>query len=413
MVVRLDEIPAPAPQPAPPRLWVWLGLLLICVVLGVCLVLWLAESSMTEEPGYFWWHSLGLPLLAWCGLGALRALVFTLQKGAADGWDAAREEDRLSKVNQGRRSQQVLVVSLHTALRDEQVEDIRAQQLKALQGKVSALRAQASWQGESAVRHSRLPIGEMERSVDVLQRLLSQVFADMSQVLASFPPDLPLALHLDVNTSLSDKVIVEAWKQAWAGAGIRRALQATEGNGLAVIDQWLDHRANDQALLMIIAFQVAPGVVEESTEAVVGMLFGSGPSRVSPHPHVYLHRPEQEREPSTDGLVSSIHQALNWAQIGPGSLDGVWLSGIDHQRQADVGTALERLGVPATPQKGQHNLDTILGRSGKAAPWLAIAAAAQAIQLEGRPQLTLCGDGTGSPGLWCTAIRPIAVDLQG
>ena len=193
------------------------------------------------------------PGLVWAGCASGPGV--HLAEGAADGWDAAREEDRLSKVNQGRRSQQVLVVSLHTALRDEQVEDIRAQQLKALQGKVSALRAQASWQGESAVRHSRLPIGEMERSVDVLQRLLSQVFADMSQVLASFPPDLPLALHLDVNTSLSDKVIVEAWKQAWAGAGIRRALQATEGNGLAVIDQWLDHRANDQALLMIIAFK--------------------------------------------------------------------------------------------------------------------------------------------------------------
>ncbi|PZE09379.1 hypothetical protein DMX10_31410 [Pseudomonas sp. 57B-090624] len=412
MVVRLDEMPAPVPQPALPRLRVWLGLLLICVALGGGLVLWLAESSMAEEPGRFWWASLGLPLLVWCGLGALRILVFTLQKGAADGWNAAREEDRLSKVGQGRRSQQVLGVSLHTALRDEQAEDMRALQLIALQGKVSALRAQASWQGQSSVRHSRLPMGELERSVDALQRLLSQVFADMSQVLTSFPPDLPLALHLDINTSLSDKTVVEAWRQAWAGAGIRRALQPTEGNGLAVIDQWLDHRANDQALLMIIAFQIAPEAVEESTEAVVGMLLGSAPSRAT-HPHIYLHRPEQEREPSTDGLVSSIRQALSWAQIGADSLDGVWLSGIDHQRQADVWTSLARLGIPATPQKGQHNLDTILGSSGRTAPWLAIAAAAQAVQLQGRPQLTLCGDGTGSPELWCTAIRPIAVDLQG
>lgn len=408
MPVRLDKIPAPAQRPALPRAWLWLGLLVLCLLLGTGLTLWLGDEALTREPGRFWLQALGVPFLAWCGLGAARALVLIFQEGIADGWDARREEVWLREMRRGQRSQQILGVSLYTALYDEQAKDAQAQQVKAMQGVTTALQAQMPWQGDSAVRHSRLPAQEDEQLAGAIKRALSQVLADLAQVLTPLPANQPLALLLEMDSELSGDQLVQVWEQAWNESGIRQPLTLLTGAGLAVVDQWLDQRIDDQALLMVVAFQLAPDQLEDSADAVLGLLFGNRLTQTTLKPLAYLHRPEQERSASAGALDYATRQALNWAQVESGSVEGIWLAGFHHKRQADLSTVLYRLAMSVQPGRGHYNLDRSLGHAGPATHWLAIATAAKAIQANGRPQFIFSGEGSAKDGLWCTAIRPVA-----
>ena len=410
MPVRMDRVPPPAPRPNPPRAWLWLGLLLAGSLLGFGLTLWLGDASLTHQPGHFWRMALGIPFLVWVGLGVQRILVFVFQLSAADGWDEARHEALLRKTRRGRRSQQVLGVSLCTVCHDEQTKEGQTQPLSALLGDTSALQMQKSWQGEALVRHSRLPAGEVEEPEEVLQRALSRVLGDLAKLLAPLPEHQPLALLLEVDTGLSDELVVKAWQQAWANAGILQPVTPVAGHGLMAVDQWLDQRIADQALLLVVAFQVAPASVCDSTEAVVGLLFGNRLTQTTLSPSAYLYRPEQERSASTDDLDYAARQALYWAQVEDvETIEHVWVARVNTERQADLSTVVERLAIPVKPLQGLYNLDASLGYAGRAAPWLAIAAAAQAVQTKGQTQLIFSGEEGGEAGLWCAALKPAAV----
>lgn len=119
MAVRLDKVPPPAKLPAPPSAWVWLGLLLLAVLIGMGLTLALGEQSLGQQPVLFWGRALGVPLAVWSLLLFGRFLLHISLLSSAEGWNEAREADWLAKLRKGRRSQQVLAVSLYTALRDE------------------------------------------------------------------------------------------------------------------------------------------------------------------------------------------------------------------------------------------------------------------------------------------------------
>ena len=155
MPVRLDQVPALAPRPVRPRAWLWLGVFpLLLFLLGVGGMFLFGTQALREHPVSFWGLAFGVPLLGWCLLSFGRVLLYLGQQQVADGWDQAREEDLIQKLRRGRRVQQVLAVSLHTALREPEASS--ATQLKALLDGVKALKAQPSRQDQSVLRHSRI-----------------------------------------------------------------------------------------------------------------------------------------------------------------------------------------------------------------------------------------------------------------
>ncbi|MGX1085888.1 hypothetical protein [Pseudomonas sp. AP3_22 TE3818] len=117
-------------------------MLLLCCLLGTVGTLLFGDETLPERPSDFWTLALGIPFLAWCVLGFGRVLLHVGEHAAADGWDDAREEDMNRKIRQGRRSQQVLGVSLQTAFRE--LEDQPAIQLDALLSGKTVLKSQAS-----------------------------------------------------------------------------------------------------------------------------------------------------------------------------------------------------------------------------------------------------------------------------
>ena len=404
MPVRLDQVPALAPRPARPRGWLWLGVLPLLLLLAGAAFLF-GTQAWRQQPVSFWGLALGLPLLVWCLLGFARVLLYFGQQQVADGWDKAREEDLINKVRRGRRVQQVLAVSLHTALQEP--GGLPAAQRDALLSGTSALVAQPSVPGGAALRQSRLSGDTDEGPEHLLLRVLTQVLADLAQPLTQLPDDTPLALLLEVESGLAQNLLQRVWRQAWSESGIRQSTVPVEGGGLKALDQWLDHRIGDKALLLVVAFQFMPQQPEGTAEAAVGLLFGNRLTQTVLPSMAYLHRPEQEREPTTDALLYATSQALGWVPLDAQSIEQTWRVGVDTQRDADVSSVMAAVPLPAKYSEGVCNLDTLLGHPGKASPWLAIAAATQSIQCGAGPQFILSGGDCVDTGLWSTVVTPV------
>ena len=404
MPIRLDKVPAPALRPARPRFWLWFILLLLCSLLGVGGTLLLGDEPLRQKPVDFWSLALGLPILGWCVLGFGRVLFHIGEQSAADGWDEAREKAMIRKIRQGRRSQQVLGVTLHTALQDS--ADETTAQLDALLSGTEALKTQPSRMDDGPVSHSRFVEGSGEDLEAVLTSVLEKRLADLAPILAQLPDDKPLALLLEIDCRLPEDQWRLVWRKIWQESGIRQSTVSVEGNGLAALDQWLDQRIGDQALLLVLAVQLAPERLEGTAEVAVGVLFGNRLTQTTLAPIAYLHRPEQERQPTEADLLYATNQALDWVPLEAKSIEKTWRVGIDPQRHAAIATVLAK--EPLLGKQAPCNLDALLGHPGKASPWLAIAAATQTIERGAGAQFIFSGGGPATAGLWGTVLMPVS-----
>jgi hypothetical protein len=352
--------------------------------------------------------TLGTPLLVWGALGFLRIVFFIGQQRAADGWDEAREKDREQKLRCGRRFLRVLGVSLHTALRES--DTTLDAQLEALLDSKVALKSQPS-ESHNTLRHSRLTQASGQAAEHMLSSLLSQILLDLAPRMTSFPVTQPLALFLTVESAVPEHLCLEIFARAWNDSGIRQATAPAQGNGLAVIDQWLDKSSDDDALLMVVAIQVG-GLRPQQAETAVGLLIGNQMMQpIVPEP-AYLHRPEQERRQDTEHLLHAARQSLDWVPMPADLIGPVWLSGISTQRDASVAAVLAALPASETTALEICNLDTSLGQSGPVSPWLAIAAAAQAAQRDDKPQFIFSGENSADAGLWSMVVAPAIPPLK-
>ncbi|MEB2626486.1 hypothetical protein [Pseudomonas sp. YuFO8] len=405
MPVRLDKIPSPAPRPASPRIWPWVCLLSLLLLLSVGKSLLFSGESLNQQSIDVWQHTLGVPLFVWCVLLFGRLLLYMGQQGAADSWDKAREEDLLRKLRRGRRSQQVLSANLFTALRNQGEE--RGKQLDDLLSGTQVLTAQPTRMDETVVRHSRLAGAKHEDLEKVLLGVFNQVLAELAQTLAQLPDEKPLALLLEVESGLPRSQWHPAWQRAWTASGIRQSAMPVEGQGLSALDQWLDQRIDDQALLLVVAVQFAPLQPEGKAEAAVGLLLGNRLTQTTLPPTAYLHRPERARATTSDALLYATRQALDWAPLEAKSVEHAWRVGIDAQRNAAISTVLAEVPMPVKHNQRLIDLDASLGHPGTASSWLAIAAATQTIQRGAGPQFIFSGDSAVDAGLWSTALTPV------
>lgn len=406
MPVHLDRLPAKAFRPARPRLWLWLTLLGLCLLAGVVGALLFAPVALREQPARFWALAIGLPMLGWVLLGFARAVVYSGQHGAADGWDDARKADLDRRLRRARRSQQVLAVSLQTALRAPGAA--QPVQLVALLGNTAGLKTQpCSITGETA-RHSRLPGDLSEAPALAALRVMKQLLDDLKPALAQVAETTPLALLLQLDSGAAEKDQREAWQQAWRESAFPQPVTPLEGSGLAALDDWLDQRIADPAMLLVVAVQLAPTALEGAAQVAVGLLLGNRLTQTRLAPIAYLYRPEQERQPAPEHLLYAAQQALLWAPLEPQAVRDTWRAGVDPARDGAVATALAQVALPAQNTSRFHNLDALLGQAGGAAAWLAIAAAAQAAESGAGPQFIFSGDGSAGAGLWGTAVSPAA-----
>lgn len=405
MAVELDRIPAQADRPSSPRLWLWLCLLSLFLLCGCAVVVLLSEVDLREQSDAVWGAALGASFLGWSLVCGLRVLYYLTRQHSADGWDAARAADLEGKLSQGRRHQQVLAASVYTALRTEQSDSLL--QVDAILEGTNALKAQPSRSAGGTVRHSRLPGDVNENPERALLRILKDLLSDFAIPLAELPDDLELALSLEIDSPLREDRLGEAWQTALAESGIRQTVTAITWRGLEAVDQWLDQRSDDRALLLLVSVVIAPDAPQGTAETAVGLLLGNPGSQRALHPVANLHRPEQARGASAEALIRATQQALVWASLPASGVEHIWRSGIGQKYHAAIATVFIEAGVPLSGDRKVHDLDSLLGHPGAAAPWVAVALAAQTVQRGCGPQLILSGGRCADAPLWGTVLTPV------
>lgn len=409
MPVNLEKIPPIMLEPPGPRVWRWLLLLGVLLLLGLGLAVWLGRDVSPDQLSKVWVTALGAAFAVWCVLGLMRASLYIGQCVVVDKWNDEREAHLVQTMRRARRSQQVLAVSLHTALRTRGAEGGELQS-DALHNGTKVLTVQPDWlASKERIRHSRLSPEQSETPEQLLRRVLQQVLADIAKVLKPLPEDKSLALLLDVNSSIPDKILSELWQEVWSESGIRQTVMRVEGTGLSVVDAWLDARIEDEALLLVVAFQVAPAGAQGTAEAVVGLLFGNRRTQTLLEPMAYLHRPEQEREPTPDSLLYATRQALDWVPVKALSVGHVWVVGADPVRKMAITMAINSAPLLKENKQGLRDLDACLGNPHCAAPWVAIAAAVESIRGEKMAHFIFSGDSTADSRLWCSVVMPPSV----
>jgi len=369
----------------------------------------LAEEGWAEQGDRLWLRAAGMAVAVWFACGLLRALLYVGDRAAVEGWNTGRYELLAKCMRVGRRSQQVLAVSLFTPLRA--LDDDRGlAQRAALGSNTGALCTQPGWPlGEENFRHSRLAVEPDEQPEALLGRGFAQVLGELVPVLGKLPQDRPLALLLEVDSRLPESVVEAVWQKAWFASGIHQSVTRVEGAGLMVVDQWLDQRINDQALLLVIAAQVAPGELAGCAEAVTGVLFGNRLTQTTVEPMAFLHRPQQEDEPTPEGLITAARQALDWVPVAGGKVQQVWITACDAQRAQALALTLSGVCLPTDRKAAVHDLDGTIGNLGRSAPWLAIAAAVDGISADPQPHFIFSGEPAANGRLWCAAVMPSAI----
>ncbi|WP_313646750.1 hypothetical protein [Pseudomonas sp.] len=405
MAVELDRIPAQADRPSSPKLWLWLCLLSLFLLCGCAVVVLLSEVDLREQSDAVWGAALGASFLGWSLVCGLRVLYYLTRQHSADGWDAARAADLEGKLSQGRRLQQVLAVSVYTALRTEQSDALL--QVDAVLEGTNALKAQPSRSAGGTVRHSRLPGDVNENPERALLRILKDLLSDFAIQLAELPDDLELALSLVIDSPLLEDRLGGVWQTALAESGIRQTVTLISWRGLEAIDQWLDQRSDDQALLLVVSVVLAPDAPQGTAETAVGLLLGNPGSQRELLPVANLHRPEQAHGESAGALIRATQLALSWASLPASGVEHLWRSGIGRKYHAAVTTVISEIKLPRRADRKVHDLDALLGHPGAAAPWVAVALAAQTVQRGCGPQLILSGVRCANAPLWVAVLTPV------
>lgn len=351
----------------------------------------------------FWWFAIGIPAGLWMVLAFIRLAIYSLRQLQANAWDKRREQVILQEVRRGRRALQILSAECLTA----HSNDLSfAPIAEALQSNEDRVKSQSSWSGGTNIRHSRLPV-TLEMSPDEqVSTSFSALLKKLITLFSQLPLDHSVAVLLESSSSLPDVRIKALWQKAWQQAGISQPTFFVEGQGLAVIDHWLDHSIKEQAILLVVTLQVAPEQPEETAEAVAALLLGNQLTQKILDPLALLHRPEASSA-CKEALQAAVLQAIDWVPLPPGALQHLWLSGLVGNSKAWKSAMAVQSHEPLNSinaKTGTHDINQFLGNPGCVAPWLAIAAAAQ--NVSDSPHMIISSE-QDSDIVWSTVVSPV------
>ncbi|STQ44418.1 Uncharacterised protein [Ewingella americana] len=403
MPVNLNNMPAPYIRPTPPRLLRWLAALVCLVATGI-LLMRLLGKLVSENT--FWWFAIGIPAMVWLVLMGIRMAVYMMQQIQANAWDKRREQVILQEVRRGRRALQILAATFSTAhLANAEFTDCTEAMLR----NQDMLNPQISWKKESTVRHSRLPTTEVLEPQDRIAAAFAELLESFADTFSFISPDKPIAILLESSSSIPAAQVKESWQKAWEKRAFQHPTHFIQGSGLGVIDNWLDNHIKDEDLLLVVALHIAPDITLFSAEAVAGLLLGNRLTQKDLLPIALLHRPELS-EPDDEMLRARALQAADWVPMSIDRVQHLWLTGISAKSDAyrailKVKTALPFTGLEQ--QSDMHHIDSFLGDTALAAPWLAIAVAAKSMSYSPAPHFIFNGE-QGSESVWSCAVSPNA-----
>lgn len=405
MPVNLNIIPSLAVRPSPPKTMRWLSALLFFIAVGWGVIRY---SGWAAEGMEFWLFAAGLPSVVWLVLMVCRQGVYLLECIHASAWDERREEIILQETRRGRRALQILGVECFTAHSAMISAQFSASSQELFRGE-NKLSPQTTWQGHHHIRHSRLPTAPGQTSEDLLLDCFTEILKKIAPKISSLPPGNPVAILLEYSSTHSGEKIRDVWCFAWQKSAIQQPIEFVKGKGLEFVDDWLDYRIKDNAVLLVIALQIAPEQPEMTTETVVALLLANRLTQKTLPPQALLHRPEKS---SARDMERGVLQAANWVPVLPDTLKHLWLTGLHGEGAQNSITLPGKAPFVAIDNVSViHHPDMTLGHAGCAAPWLVIAAAAQAAQLNDEAHMIISSE-QGQGDIWSAVVAPYVIQQE-
>ncbi|MEE4410270.1 MULTISPECIES: hypothetical protein [unclassified Serratia (in: enterobacteria)] len=395
MTYSLKDIPKCYPRQASPKISRWLAVLVAMLVVSV---IFMRIFGRYIDNNDFWLVAIGTPVVVWIVTFGFRMWIWSLQDSKANGFDRHREQWILSETRRARRALQVLNTTFITAHQEDEQSCVAVEMLN----NHSIIISQSDWKGEKSKRLSRITAEPEDTPELVTSRLFSELIADLP--VGQFPENTSLVVILDISTSLSFPAVRDIWQEVWRESGLTCAVEYVDSNGPGVVNDWLDHRIKDEAMLLIVGLQLDPVVSNNTAEAAVALLFGNRLTQEALEPVALLHRPDAA---PTGELNEGMNMAAYNVPLKKNIVKNLWLAGLTGEQRAEVIACQNAHPAQPVEDEAVISLDMSMGHAGAAAPWLAIAAATEIARQTQSPQMIICGDTTQNV-LWSTLITPIA-----
>ncbi len=384
-------------RPVSPRPLRWFMTLAIMLAGNVILMKIFGRHIESQS---FWLIALGVPAALWSVVVGGRVTIWMLKDMKANGFDKCREAWILSETRRTRRALQILNVSFTTGHLAERQSDVANEILN----NTGLIAAQPNWLGTEGLRMSRIAANPNDTPSSLITRLFERLIENLSLRLALCSDKTSLSVVLDISSTVPRSEVLRLWEAAWAGSEMPFPIEYLGGTGLGVVENWLNVHFKESAMLLVVSLQVAPVNADNSAEAGVTLLFGNRLTQEMLPPLALLHRPESS---PAEELESGMRMAAYNVPIKDGIVKHLWLSGLNDQQHAEVVVHQKKSPAQAVEGDSVINLDSAMGHAGAAAPWLAIAAAAEIVQRTQSPQMIICGDITQDV-LWSSLVTPTA-----
>lgn len=448
MPIELEDLPPRREFTLRPwGVMVWVALFLLCALVGMAAVtfLWPAgKPTMTLR----WWNWLaiypgctfaGLCTLYYTVFGALRNKVINWNEDHDDVWDEetvrGQKAIRLYRISYatplglGCLAQQLtdkksalsavdvdgqghvicsrydpeffMAVDKNTpakkadAVGETEAEAKRIQALADMWNSTNsgdAARVAAS--SEKEVTHANKNTSDSKLTPDnVIPKIFGYITRPLLKELRTLPTSR-LRVCLAFNEALGALDPVDVWKSACANANLNLPEPELLPDGLMALDRWLDERDAGKPfpLTLVVSVTRFDAPPARGGDAAVAMLLGPdvNDKHLALPPIAWVHRPELLRRVSNP-VPLSMEYALRWGGFLPELLDTVWLSGLDQETQVPVLSALRDIGLPP---EGHPRVDisAALGNTDVTGGWLALAAAVEHGQGNGKPQYIVAAD---------------------
>ncbi|MBD2781055.1 hypothetical protein [Xenorhabdus szentirmaii] len=390
MPVDLDAIPDKAPKIPRPKTRRWLGFWLVCLVIGMLATVWFWQADRSSAT--FWFTALGVPTFFSGAIFSLRRIGYKSDQVWAASWDAERHRLYQQETARGQRCAWMIDASVVTTLSEG-----REALIDAVLDNDPLMSSITPRSGKGTLRHTYLQGFEKTQS-ELLVRLFNTLTSRLAEPMAKLPESMPCMLALQVGADLEPSVIERLWKET--SHSLSRQFISLNEPEFHVLDRWLDTYYDIPSALLVVSAQINSAPVEGSGEAIVGTLLVNRPSPEYPDA-VFVHRPQLG---SPDNLTQTLSRALLWTKSAPEEIKYSWLTGGALALDGLWGMACESNGVVLNMQTQSSSLDIVVGYTGHAAPWLALAAGATHAE-QGGMKLVLAVQ-TSQEHIWVGGVSP-------
>ncbi|MTH48920.1 hypothetical protein [Intestinirhabdus alba] len=390
----LKNLPPCHPRPEAPKTARWLLVLAAMVAISMTLLRILSKYT---EYSFSWGVAAGILAVFWTTIYLGRLSVWLFQHSWANAYDRKREAWILQQTRKARRALQILNFTFVTAHEQKRQADVLQEIISGRQ----ILKAQQDREGNVGYRLSRLrPDSELLTTEEEIHLLFSRIVDELP--LDRFPQSQSLVIAFDISSSLDVQIIKNIWFKVWREKGRPNPVEYQAGEGLNLIERWLNQNIQSESLLLMVALQISPVPVNQTTEAAVGLLLGN---RLTQHlltPKALLHRPDAS---ASGELEAGINMAAYNVPVAEGIDGNLWLGNLSDKQYTEVIMNQNKRPLHSVPEDRLIHIDSLIGNAGAAAPWLSLACAAQTAHAAQKSQMVICGE-RGRDVLWSTVITP-------